>query len=280
MADATGGPGEGGSRLALVLGGGGSKGALQAGLYRAMHEVGIRPDLVVGTSVGALNGAFVAAGRDPDEMARGWAALTRSDLFGFNWRILVRGLAETSLFSPARLQALLDDRLPVRSFEDLPIPLHIVTTHMGLGEACVWSKGDVPRAVVASCAIPGILPPVFAHGGVPHIDGSLSDNIPIDTAFAKGATEVIAMNCRTCARCQPTVDGLASVLGAAFGIAADCKLRAMEEKYGADPSVLLLQPDLGEQIHALDFSHGPRLVREGYEYSLPRLRAWWEARQG
>ena len=265
-------------RLALVLGGGGSKGAMQVGLYQAMTELGLRPDHIIGTSVGALTGAFIAAGMEPELLARGWAGLTRRKLFGFNWQILTRGVSVSSVFSSERLCRLLQERLRVSDFEELEIPLSVVTTHLGLGEACLWERGDVARAVVASCSIPGILPPVMEHGGVPHVDGSLADNLPIDIALERGATEVIAMNCRTCARCQPGVASLTDVIGAAFGIAADCRLRMMAERYREAPNVLLLQPDIGERISALDFSHGARLIREGYEYSLPRLREWLEKR--
>jgi len=264
----------GSRRLALVLSGGGSKGALQVGLYRAMDEIGLRPDFVLGTSVGALNAAFVATGVDPEVLAQGWANLSFRRLFGFNWRLFLPGGAISSLFTPTRLQRLLREDLPVHSFDETEIPLSVVTTHMGLGEACVWERGDIADAVVTSCSVPGILPPVIGHDGVPHIDGSLANNIPIDLALERGATHVIAMNCRTCAACVPDARRLHNVLGAAFGIAADCKLRVMEERYREAPNILLLQPELGESIAALDFSQGRRLAQQGYEYAAPRLREW------
>ncbi len=264
----------GGSRLAVVFSGGGSKGALQVGLYRAMVDMGLRADLVLGASVGALNAAFVAAAVGPDVLAAGWADLSFRRLFGFNWRILLRGSAAASLFSSARLRRIVCDGLPVQRFDELPTPLTVITTHMGLGEACVWERGNIADAVVTSCAIPGLLPPVFAHDGIPHIDGSLADNLPIDLARERGATHVIAMHCRTCAACVPRATHLRDVLGAAFGIAADCRLRMMENRYRADPNVLLLQPELGEAVATLDFSQGERLVQQGYDYAAPRLEEW------
>lgn len=269
-----------GSRTALVLSGGGSKGALQAGLYRALCELGIEPDLVVGASVGALNGALIAGGLGPRSLARGWAGLTRSDLFGFNWALLWKGLRASSLFSGERFRRFLEDRLPVRRFGDLHVPLHVVSTHLSLGRACRLSEGDLVEAVHASCAVPGLLPPVPVHGDVPHLDGSLGDNLPVAVARDLGADRVIAMNCRTCGRCEPGRVGLAEVLGRAFSIAADCTLRRMSEEYRSDPDVLLLQPDIGEHIYALDFSHGERLAEAGYEYALPRLREWAAGRPG
>lgn len=264
------------SRLALVLGGGGSKGAMQAGLYRALCQLGIRPDLIVGASVGALNGAAIAAGVGPKTLAHGWESLSRRDLLRFNRRILWRLGAVRSIFSSNRFYRFLEGRLPVRTFSELKIPLMVITTRLATGEARVWERGDLPKAVQASCSIPGILPPVKDHEGIWHVDGALADNLPVETAGERGATHIIAMNCRTCARCAPEPDSLSDVIGLAFGIAIDCKLRAMEQRYRDDPTVLLLQPDIGERIYALDFSHGRRLVEAGYEYSLPRIRAWWE----
>lgn len=268
----------GDARLALVLGGGGSKGALQAGLYLAMWRLGLRPDLVVGASVGAVNGAFIASGARPRALARAWRELSRDDLFSYNWQLLWKGLSAPSLFSAARLRRDLRDRLPVRSFSELEVPLALVTTHLGAGEACVWERGDLVEGVLASSSIPGLLPPVRGHDGVLHVDGSLADNMPIELAFQRGATHVVAMNCRTCDRCERRSVRLSDVIGQAFSIAADCKLRQMAESYAERPEVLLIVPELGEHINALDFSHGARLVEAGYRCSLGPLREWAAAR--
>lgn len=263
-----------GERLALVLSGGGSKGALQVGCWRAMQELGLRPDLIVGASVGALNGALIAAGRSVDGMAEGWRALQRGDLFGFNWSLLWKGLRAESLFSARRFREFLERTLPDGDLEDLEIPLHVVTTHLSAGEACVWSEGSLIDAVRASTAIPGLLPPVPGHGGVPHIDGSLGDNLPVEAARGLGATRIVAVDCRTCDRCHDPGTSIADVMGRAFGIAADCTLRRSEAALEDGDRVLLLQPDLGEHVYALDFSQGDRLVGSAYEYARSRLESW------
>ena len=264
------------SEVALVLGGGGSKGALQVGLWRAMCELGIRPRFVVGASVGAVNGAYIAAGVGPRSLADSWSRLRRSDLFSFNWRLLWRAGQARSLLSARPLRNLLDRTLGARTFDGLDLPLHVVTTHLGAGEACVWSRGPLFPALQASVAIPGLLPPIHGDDGAWHLDGSLGDNVPIEVARRLGAGRVIAMNCRTCDRCETEDPGLTEVLGRAFGIAADCKLRSRSAAWADTPGVLLLQPDLGEHVQALDFSRGRELVEAGYEHALPRLRAWLE----
>ncbi|MFW6192183.1 MAG: patatin-like phospholipase family protein [Gemmatimonadota bacterium] len=265
-----------GSRLALVLSGGGSKGALQVGLYRALCELEVRPDLIVASSVGALNGALIAAGVGPRTVAEGWRRTSRSELFRTDWSLLWRWTSAQGLFSGPHFRRFLDDHVPARTFEELDIPLHIVATHLTSGEACRLSEGDLREAIHASCAVPGLLPPVALHGGVPHVDGSLGDNLPIAVARELGVRRILAMNCRTCDRCEVADPNLAQTLGRAFSIAADCTLRRMRERYGSDPDVLLLQPELGERIQALDFSQGARLVEEGYRWALPRIRGWVE----
>lgn len=264
-------------RMALVLGGGGSKGALQVGLYRAMCEVGLRPDLVVGASVGAVNGASIAAGVGPRALARGWSSLTRGDLFTYNWRVLWRGLRARGLLSAGPLRRLLGDGFPARRFDELDLTFAVVTTHLASGEPCVWDAGDLLEAVVASCSIPGLLAPVEGRDGALHVDGSLADNMPIRLALRRGATHVVAMNCRTCDRCRRESPRLTDVIGQAFSIAADCSLRRMADDFEDDERVLLLQPDLGEYINALDFSHADRLMEAGHACALPRLRTWLAA---
>lgn len=261
-------------RLALVLGGGGSKGALQVGLYRALCELRVQPDLIVGASVGALNGALIAAGVGPRTVREGWTEMERSDLFRLNWSLLWRGLRAESLFSGSHFRNFLEDRLPADRFRDLPVPLHVVTTHLSLGSACTFNEGSLVEAILASCSVPGLLPPVQAHGGVAHVDGSLGNNLPISVARELGADRILAMSCRTCDRCGPTRFDLVEVMGRAFSIAADCARRRMTEDELGASDLLLLEPDLGERVYALDFSHGERLVRAGYEHTLPRVREW------
>lgn len=266
--------------LALVLSGGGSKGALQVGLYRALCELGVRPDLVVGVSVGAVNGALIAGGVGPRTLAEGWERTARSDLFGPNWSLLWRWRSAKGLFSGSHFRRFVEDRVPARTFGELEIPLHVVATHLTAGEACRLSDGDLREAIHASCAVPGLLPPVELHGGVPHVDGSLGDNLPTAMARELGAHRILAMNCRTCDRCEVSDPNLAQTLGRAFSIAADCTLRRMRERFRDDQDVLLLQPELGERIEALDFSQGSRLAEEGYRWALPRVRAWLEEGAG
>ncbi|NIR45314.1 MAG: hypothetical protein GWN99_12925 [Gemmatimonadetes bacterium] len=261
-------------KTALILGGGGSKGAVQAGFLRALEKLEVEIGLVVAASVGAINGAFFAAGVSPRDMLREWAKVRRRDLFGFNWQLLRKWTRARSVFSPRRLRRFLADRLPARTFEELAVPLVVVTTDLGTGAPYLLESGNLIDAIVASCAVPGLLPPVRSADGRLLIDGALSDNVPVDVAFRRGADRVLGILCRTCAACGPRDLGLGSMLGQAFGIAVDCKWRADARRYADRPDVLIIEPEIGVNVPSLDFTHGEELWRAGYRQSRRELEEW------
>ena len=150
--------------VAFVLGGGGLLGAHEVGMLRALLEAGIVPDLVVGTSVGAVNGAVVAAeptGVAVDRLAALWRDLDSSGLFAGSLLGQLRTLARTrtSLHSEEPLRALLDEHLPVRTFGELVVPFQCVAASVERAAEHWFSAGSLTDAVLASCAVPGLLPP-------------------------------------------------------------------------------------------------------------------------
>src|SRR5450631_1791253 len=175
---------------AFVLGGGGVLGAYEVGMLQALSEAGIRPDVVVGTSVGAINGAFVAA--DPAGAAARLAEMWQGDalrqafsetLWGRAARLLRSG---THLHSIEPLRHMLNDTLPGDDFADLELPFHCVAASIERATARWFSSGPIVPAVLASCAVPGLLPPV-AIDGEHFFDGGLVDSIPVGRAIALGA---------------------------------------------------------------------------------------------
>src|SRR6516162_8162066 len=151
-------------RTALVLGGGGSRGAVGVGLYRALAELGIRIDLIVSSSIGAVNGALIAGGMHPKELEDGWRAIRTKDVVGSRWQFLRLFTGAPSAFSNRSLRNLLQRMLPVRSFSELRIPLAIVTTDLETGETIVLTEGDLIDAILASTALPGLFPPIAWRG--------------------------------------------------------------------------------------------------------------------
>jgi NTE family protein len=182
--------------VAFVLGGGGVLGAHEVGMLRALREAGIQPDVVVGTSVGAINGAFVAA--DPAGAADRLAGLWQGEALrqAFSETLLGRAarLAKsgTHLHSLEPLAQMLTEMLPGKDFADLALPFQCVAASIEHATARWFTSGPVVPAVMASCAVPGLLPPVQI-GGEHFFDGGLVDSIPVGRAIGNGATTVYVL---------------------------------------------------------------------------------------
>ena len=191
-------------KTALVLSGGGSLGAIQVGMLTELIAAGVQPDIIVGVSAGALNGAFFAHNPCADtvtRMATLWGKITTREVLGLSWRSILglMGLRD-HVASAHGLRNLLMRELPYRIFAESAIPLHLVCTDLISGDEVVISEGDVIDAVIASTAIPGVFPSVF-HRGRYLVDGAVSASTPISVAVGLGATRVIVLPCGfACAR--------------------------------------------------------------------------------
>jgi NTE family protein len=184
-------------RTAFVLAGGGSLGAVEVGMLRVLAAHGLRADLVVGASVGAINAAHYAGNPTPAgvaELTRIWGGLRTRDVFPFSPLRGFFGFAgwQDALVDPAPLRALLKRELPYQRLEEATVPCHIVATDVLDGREVVLSKGDAVTALLASAAIPGVFPPVKS-GGKMLIDGGVASNTPIATAISLGAERVIVL---------------------------------------------------------------------------------------
>ncbi|MHB1142338.1 MAG: patatin-like phospholipase family protein [Sulfuricaulis sp.] len=199
---------------ALLLCGGGSRGAMEVGFYRALTEQGIRLDLILGASIGALNGAYIAGGMAPEELAKLWRDFRLNKALHLNWRWLAHPRREAGLFTLDPLRRLLRRTLPVTRFEDLTIPLTVVTTDLECCEAVYWQHGDLIEPVIASLSLPGVFPPATV-GGCRHVDGGLANNVPLDKTIEFGARTMFSMKNRasprglvTCPNAQIADSGL------------------------------------------------------------------------
>jgi len=184
--------------VGFVLGGGGVRGAVQVGMLRALFEHGVVPDLVVGTSIGAINGAALAA--DPtkavvDRLAEVWASPAAAAVYGDSWPKQLARLARsrTHLNDPAPLRALLEDILGADTrFEDLTVPLAVAAACIERAAEQWFDAGPVVPAVLASSAVPGILPAAEVDGAH-YVDGGLVNSIPLSEAWRRGATSVYVL---------------------------------------------------------------------------------------
>lgn len=184
-------------RVGFVLGGGGVLGAVEVGMLRALLEAGVVPDLVVGTSIGAFNGAAVAARPTvevADRLTEAWSAPEARDVYGDSMaRQLRRFATRTHLHSPAPLRRLLERELGAdTTFEDLPVPFHCCAASIERAAEQWFSSGPLVTAVLASSAVPGLLPPVEIDGEH-YIDGGIVNSIPVGRAVELGATTVYVL---------------------------------------------------------------------------------------
>ena len=190
-------PQTGGAKTAIVLAGGGSLGAVQVGMLKALARQRIVPDFVVGASVGAINGAYFAV--EPNEegvtrLERVWSRLHRADIFPFsplNSLLAIVGRRD-HLVTPALLRSLVESELQCQRLEDARIPCYVVATDVLDGREVAIAAGPIATALLASAAIPAVFPPVPLDGR--HLmDGAVTNNTPISTALKLGATRVIVL---------------------------------------------------------------------------------------
>ncbi|MEV0274644.1 patatin-like phospholipase family protein [Hamadaea sp. NPDC050747] len=181
---------------AFVLGGGGVLGAVEVGMLRALARADITPDLIVATSIGAINGAMVAADPTPavtDQLVRLWAAPEMGEVYGESIpRQLRRFATRTHLHSPLPLRRLLEKALPGK-FEDLGIPLHLGSVCVERAAESWFSTGPLLPAVMAAAAVPGLLPPVDLDGEH-YVDGGIVNSLPIARAVELGAQDIYALH--------------------------------------------------------------------------------------
>jgi NTE family protein len=206
------------AKTAFVLAGGGSFGAVQVGMLHSLAAHGVSADMVVGSSVGALNGAFYAGDPTLDgvkRLAEIWRGLRRHDVFPINWRTVLSFLWRRDfLISHDGVRKLIADHIPYRNLQDAKVPVHIVTTDIISGDSVVLSEGSTAEAIVASTAIPGAFSPIH-YKDFYLADGAISSNTPIRVAVEKGARRLIILPTgHACASQAPPVGAVANALHA------------------------------------------------------------------
>lgn len=262
---------EGTSPIALVLCGGGSRGALEVGFYRAVRELGMKIDLVLGSSIGALNGAFIAAGTPPEELARLWREISARDLMRWNWKGLFRPSRAGGLYTLDPLRKFLRSTLPAARFEDLALPLMITTTDLQLGKAVHWSgPGDLIEPLVASLSLPFFFPPVRIRDHQ-FVDGGIANNVPLEQAQALGARHALMIECLCCTGMPGAFSGLRAVLARSFSIALDCKYEIERQRLDKSMQLHVVRPELELDVGLLDFRRTAELIQAGYAATLNHL---------
>ncbi len=184
--------------IAWVLGGGGLRGATEVGMAKALRKANIQPDLIVGTSVGSVNGAVLAGAPIADSVDRleeMWDTTVGAAVFGESMLNRIRNLFNhwTHLHSNEPLRRLLDDWVSYREIEQAHVQFQCVAACIETSSEHWFTSGPVQDAVLASCALPGVLPPVEVDGRH-YIDGGVVNSIPVSRALELGATEIFVLH--------------------------------------------------------------------------------------
>jgi NTE family protein len=262
-------------KTAFVLAGGGSLGAVQVGMLKALGRERFVPDLVVGASVGAINAAYYAASPDEGGVARLeriWMGLCSADIFPFSMfgtAMCLFGRRDHLAF-PARLQALIASELPYRNLEDASLPIHVVATDVLDGTEVTLSSGDAAQALLASAAIPAVFPTVTIAGR-PLMDGGIASNTPISAAFSLGATRVVVLPTGLPCALQAPPRGAIAIALHALNLLAMRQLLADIDRFAGRCKLIVVPPLCPLATNTYDFSKTGELIRRAEAATLAWL---------
>jgi NTE family protein len=259
-------------RTAFVLGGGGNLGAVQVGQLKALLEHGIFPDVVIGCSVGALNGAAIAGAPTLDEVARLadlWERLGREDIFPAAplkrgpWMFIRNGL---SAFPDHGLRRVVDGWLTYRLFEETKVPFFVVATSLRTGREHWFQSGDVRQPLLASTALPGVFPPVSIDGHV-YIDGGVVNNVPVSKAFELKTKKVYVLDVGSLERTRPDPRRPYEVLLHAVSIARASRFRIDQENVPEGIQMIRLPGIETGKLRYDNFTRSAELIERSYKAS-------------
>jgi len=260
-------------KTAFIFAGGGSFGAIHVGMLHSLASHGITADMVVGSSVGALNGAYYAGDPTIEGIQRLdaiWRGLRRNDVFPLTWRTMTRFLYRRDfLVASDALRQLVDRNLTYRNLEDAKIPVHVVATNILSGGTVVLSEGSAAQAVIASAAIPGAFAPVHIND-LYLADGAVSSDTPVAVAVERGARRLIILpSGYACALDEPPVGAVATALHALTLLIAR---QLMNELQGLDSSIdyFVVPPLCPLTGSPYDFSQTSKLI----ERATMSTEAW------
>ncbi len=265
-----------GERVILVLSGGGLRGLVHVGAWRALLERGLRPDVIVGTSIGALVGAAAASGADWTFVERAARSVVRKEIAALDRRVLLlNGVRRPALFRGDVLRQYMERLIPANTFQELEIPLQVNAVNLGtgemkwfgtpVGEEEVDPTADLLDVVWASSAVPTFYAPVEI-GGSFYIDGGILDTFALTRAAALGATWILAVDATTEGVGDDPVDlideGMLAINERVFGIVSGARRRAVLERWSGPP--LTLARPAATHVPAFDFEFNDYLVDEGH----------------
>ncbi len=265
-------------RWALLLSGGGNRGAVQAGAALALFESGFVPDLVIGVSVGAINGAYLASYPDVAGAARLteiWRRLDGRDLFGTRFprmrAVVALVLGRRSAYTNTGLRALIERELPSWRFEDTAVPFAATATHLESGTARTLASGDMVAAVLASAAVPAHLPPVKVDGEW-LIDGAISDPLPLHIAAGRGIARAVVIEPGYACACPRVYESGLSIVQQSISILARRCMEAELRTSRASFELIHLGLSCHADVPLADLSQTASMVSAGYAEATAALQ--------
>jgi NTE family protein len=265
---------------AFVLSGGANLGAVQVGMLRALHEAGIRPDLLVGASVGAINAAWVAGappGDGVDELAAIWTSMRRGDVFPLRLGLGLAGFLgrRASLIDSRGLRSLIRSHVRFERLEDAPIPLHVVVTDVLDGNDIALSSGSAVDVITASAAIPGVFAPVVVDGRT-YMDGGVVNNAPVSHAVDLGADTIYVLATGyACSLERAPTSALAITLHA-VSLMINRRLASDVDHFLECADVRVIPPPCPIDVKPNDFSRAAELIDRSYALTV----AWLDGAVG
>lgn len=262
---------------AFVLSGGASLGAAQVGMLAALADAGIRPDLILGTSVGAINGAWVAGHSDPEGvelLAETWRSVRRNDVFPAHLLVGLLGFVgrRRYLVPATALRSLVARHLQFARLEDAPIPFHAIAVDLLSGADVRLSAGNALDAIVASASIPGVFPPV-SIGGRFHIDGGAVNNTPISHAVDLGADTIWVMSAGHACALEEVPRGALAMALHGLDLAVNHRLAVDIERYESVVDLRVVPPLCPMVASPTDFGHSAEFIDRARESTARWLQS-------
>lgn len=259
--------GERPQRTALVLSGGGTRGAVQVGMLQVLAEIGFVPDVIYGASVGAINGAAFAS--DPtvqgvEALASIWRSIRTDRVYPRHrvpgpWRFLQR---REGVYANTGLLGIIEEGVGFTRLQDAPVPIEVVATSLADGGERWFHTGPAAPALLASAAIPAIFPSVVV-GGEHYIDGGVVDNVPISRAIAAGATRIVVLLCGPPTYVPPAAKRPVEAMLNAMAISVHARFSRELSMLPAGVEVIVCSAGDADGGDYADFSRTEALIDEG-----------------
>jgi NTE family protein len=245
-------------QIGLALSGGAARGMTHLGVVKALYEKGIYPDAIAGTSAGAIVGAFIADGYQPDELLEIFLEKKILTLMRINF-------GKVGLLKMTGVRPVMEKYLRAKNIEDLKIPLYITCTDLISGKVEYFNKGEIIEKLIATASLPGLFAPIAINGGI-YIDGGILDNLPVKPLKDR-CKKIIGVDVNYTGPVEK-IESSIEVLERSFHLSIRAKI---EEK--AKQCDLFIDPDELKDYGLTDISRGREMFEIGYRKARKMLEA-------